>query len=316
MVGKTQYQTSSVLLGDFLSGDNSTVLQIPHYQRGYSWKKDQISDFLSDLFEQSFFPDQYFFGTITTIDKDDSEGVKIFELIDGQQRMTTAIIFLVCIRDIFYEQGSVLKDEVDKEIFNTEIDKSKNEYYKLILDDDDDMFFRDNILKKLSKNKIEELKKERTELDTHVNLRDAYLQIRQEISSILENKKNDTEKTQFLNLLRSTLRKKLIISNLDVEKASKAYTLFNRMNDRGLKLAPADLAKDLILSHIHEEVSSGQGMMTLEDGIKKWRDLERRTKKKKGKMNNYLHHYLVTFHSMESNQDQINKKLEEMEKKH
>lgn len=307
MVGKTEYDTNSFQLGDFLSGDSSTTLQIPHYQRGYSWKEEHVSDFVDDLFVQSNISDQYYFGTITTIDRKESNGVTKFELIDGQQRTTTSLILLTCIRDIFYEMNSTLKDEIEKEIFNMDVDKTKDEHYKLILDDEDDLYFRDIILNKLSKTKIEEIKKERTELDTHVNLKNAYLKIRQHIENKLEDKKTDQEKITFLNLLRTTLRKKFIISNLDVEKPSKAYTLFNRMNDRGLKLAPADLAKDLILSHIDEESRLGTGVMTKDVGIKKWKDLEKQTKKKKGKMNNFIHHYLVTYHSKNPDPDPVKK---------
>lgn len=297
MVGKTEYATGSHQLGDFLSGDSQTSLRIPHYQRGYAWKNEHVSDFMDDLLEQIPCPDQYYFGTMTTIDSGGSQGITQFELIDGQQRITTAIILLVSIRDIFYELNSTLKDEVEKEIFNMDVDKTKSEHYKLILDDDDDMFFRDSILNKVSKDKIAELKTTRTELETHVNLRESYLKIRQVLDENLKDKKTEKEKTDFLNSLRSTLRKKFIISNLDVNNPNKAYTLFNRMNDRGLKLAPADLAKDLILSHVDGEARLGIGIMTRDDGIKKWRELEIKTKKKKGKMNNYIHHYLVAFHS-------------------
>ena len=297
MVGKTQYETGSNLLGEFFSGDFSSTLQIPHYQRGYSWKHQQVIDFMDDLLEQSTFSDQYFFGIITTIDKGISNGVQNFELIDGQQRTTTAIILLVCIRDIFYELNSTLRDEVEKEIFNMDINQTQDEHYKLILDDDDDMFFRDEILNKVSKSKIDDLKKAKTKLDTHVNLRDAYLKIRLALDDELKNKITAQEKTNFLNLIRTTIRKKFIISNLDVADASKAYVLFNRMNDRGLALAPADLAKDLILSSIYEEADKQTGVITLDDGIKKWRELEIKTSKKKGKINNFIHHYLVTFHS-------------------
>ena len=297
MVGKTQYETSSHLLGDFFSGDSSSILRIPHYQRGFSWKHQQVIDFMDDLLEQTTFSDQYFFGIITTIDKGISNGVQNFELIDGQQRTTSTVILLVCVRDIFYELNSTLRDEVEKEIFNMDINQTKDEHYKLILDDDDDMFFRDEILKKVSKSKIQDLKNAKTDLETHVNLRDAYLKIRLALDDELKNKNTDQEKTNFLNLIRTTIRKKFIIANLDVVNASKAYVLFNRMNDRGLALAPADLAKDLILSTIHEEASKQTGVITLADGIKKWRELERKTGKKKGKINNFIHHYLVTFHS-------------------
>ncbi len=297
MVGKTEYETSSLTLGSFLSADDATTLQIPHYQRGYSWKNAQVADFMEDLLEQSTYSYQYYFGTITTINKKESNGSIKFELIDGQQRTTTSIILLTCLRDIFYEMDSPIKDEIDKEIFNMDIDKAKNEHYKLILDDDDDLFFRDNILNKLSKSKVKEIKDEPTELETHVNLKNAYLKIRASLDEELAKKKTDQEKIAFLNKLRSTLRKKFVVSNLDVEDPGRAYTLFNRMNDRGLSLAPTDLAKDFILSQVDAEANAGVGSMTKEVGIKKWVDLENKNKKKKGKMNNYLHHYLVTYHS-------------------
>jgi len=72
------------------------------------------------------------------------------------------------------------------------------------------------------------------------------------------------------------------------------------MNDRGLKLAPTDLAKDLILSKIHEEITAGIGSMTLDDAIQKWRNFEKQSRKSKSLMNSYLHYYLVTYHSQEN----------------
>ena len=58
----------------------------------------------------------------------------------------------------------------------------------------------------------------------------------------------ESEKINYLNHLRSTLRKKFVVTQLKVGKQSQAYVMFNRMNDRGLPLANSDLAKDLILS--------------------------------------------------------------------
>jgi uncharacterized protein with ParB-like and HNH nuclease domain len=300
----TQFDSNSVLLAHFFSSDNSTCLRIPHYQRGYSWKKEHVSQFLSDLMEQSEFTDQYYFGTFTTIGKDlSSLGVFEYELIDGQQRATTSQILLICIRDMFAIQLSALTDEINKEIFNMDLDKTREEHYKLILDDDDNLFFRDNIVNFVPSptlSKIDHLKSCSTPLETHTNLRDSYIQIFTELSNELDKKQTVAEKNSYLNLLRSTLRKKFVISSLGVEKASHAYVMFNRMNDRGLKLAPTDLAKDLILSKINEEITAGTGTMTLDDAIRKWRDFEQKSRKSKSLMNSYLHHYLVTYHSQEN----------------
>mgnify|MGYP003343636484 CR=1 FL=1 len=125
MSTRTQFDTSSTMLGSFFSGDSNTVLQIPHYQRGYSWESEHLDDFFQDLIEQSRLKnEQYFFGTITTIDdkqKQENFDGNWYLLVDGQQRITTSIIFLTCLRDIFYEMNLRTMEEIEKEIFNMDI---------------------------------------------------------------------------------------------------------------------------------------------------------------------------------------------------
>jgi uncharacterized protein with ParB-like and HNH nuclease domain len=64
---------------------------IPVYQRAYSWDKDQWIDFLDDLKEQIQGSNTYFYGNILleTIIEDVE-----YEVIDGQQRLTTLTIFI------------------------------------------------------------------------------------------------------------------------------------------------------------------------------------------------------------------------------
>src|SRR5690606_33208268 len=64
---------------------------IPVYQRAYSWEKEQWNEFLNDLLEQIEGNNNYFFGNILleTIKKD-----LRYEIIDGQQRLTTLTIFI------------------------------------------------------------------------------------------------------------------------------------------------------------------------------------------------------------------------------
>lgn len=71
---------------------------IPVYQRAYSWDKNEWSTFLNDLTEQTLGNNNYFYGNILleTIKKDIE-----YEIIDGQQRLTTLVIFIRCLIDIF-----------------------------------------------------------------------------------------------------------------------------------------------------------------------------------------------------------------------
>ena len=64
---------------------------IPVYQRAYSWEEEQWNAFLEDLVEQAEGENDYFYGNILleTIKKG-----KEYEIIDGQQRLTTLTIFM------------------------------------------------------------------------------------------------------------------------------------------------------------------------------------------------------------------------------
>lgn len=74
---------------------------IPVYQRAYSWEKDQWNEFLNDLLEQTEGNNNYFFGNILleTIKKD----IK-YEIIDGQQRLTTLTIFIRSLLNTLYKR--------------------------------------------------------------------------------------------------------------------------------------------------------------------------------------------------------------------
>lgn len=88
--------------------DNTTlgsVLQthhrfhIPNYQRDYAWGSDQFNDLWEDLKEsveiakESSKPDGHFLGTIVIA----PHGYNAYDLIDGQQRMTTIFMLLTAL---------------------------------------------------------------------------------------------------------------------------------------------------------------------------------------------------------------------------
>ena len=71
--------------------------EVPKFQREYVWKAEQVEALLSDaleaLFDENGSPTQseYFIGSIVAYKDDD-----VFQLIDGQQRITT-LFFTLCI---------------------------------------------------------------------------------------------------------------------------------------------------------------------------------------------------------------------------
>lgn len=89
------------------------ILKIPPYQRPYVWNKPRILQLLDDWLEflnvDGDKPSRYFMGSII-LHYDEQSG--IFNIVDGQQRLTT----LVMIDYIFHDNDSVLvkyKDKID-----------------------------------------------------------------------------------------------------------------------------------------------------------------------------------------------------------
>lgn len=75
----------------FIGGEKATY-EIPIYQRNYAWEKDEISTLVQDIYD-AYKKDSnrpYYIGTLVSYHKGD----RVFEIIDGQQRLTTLRLLL------------------------------------------------------------------------------------------------------------------------------------------------------------------------------------------------------------------------------
>lgn len=76
-------------IGELFSG--KIQFQIPVYQRAYAWDKSNWKTFLEDIQESSRHDNNYSYGSILL--KTIEQGAK-YDIIDGQQRITTLILFM------------------------------------------------------------------------------------------------------------------------------------------------------------------------------------------------------------------------------
>ncbi|WP_367687286.1 DUF262 domain-containing protein [Helicobacter pylori] len=71
------------------------VFEIPSYQRGYAWQKEQLEDFWNDLEHVSKLGNQFHYMHSLTLRESENEfESSAFEIIDGQQRLATSLILL------------------------------------------------------------------------------------------------------------------------------------------------------------------------------------------------------------------------------
>ncbi|MCE5305787.1 DUF262 domain-containing HNH endonuclease family protein [bacterium] len=99
-------KTESHSINDVLA-KNATSFFIPPFQRAYAWGKPEIERYFSDILriiDSELDPKQHdklehFFGTIVI--KEEKEGfANKSVVVDGQQRLTTTLIFLIALRDL------------------------------------------------------------------------------------------------------------------------------------------------------------------------------------------------------------------------
>ncbi len=74
--------------------NEKAIYEVPIYQRNYAWEKEEISALIQDVYD-SYHHQQgnYYIGTLVTYHKGDF----IYEVIDGQQRLTTLNIVLTAL---------------------------------------------------------------------------------------------------------------------------------------------------------------------------------------------------------------------------
>ncbi|MFP6009721.1 DUF262 domain-containing protein [Helicobacter pylori] len=71
------------------------VFEIPSYQRGYAWQKEQLKDFWNDLEHVSKLGDKFhYMHSLTLRELENEFESSAFEIIDGQQRLATSLILL------------------------------------------------------------------------------------------------------------------------------------------------------------------------------------------------------------------------------
>lgn len=85
-----------IAVGELLKQNSEGVplynFYIPSYQRGYRWSTDEVNDLLEDLFEFVYQDAQQKYCLQPIVVKEMSDGK--FEVLDGQQRLTTIFIIL------------------------------------------------------------------------------------------------------------------------------------------------------------------------------------------------------------------------------
>ena len=208
---------------------------VPEYQREYVWGAEQVEQLLEDIKSELADSDpehapEYFIGSIVVCPGQR----KVFDLIDGQQRMTTLFLILCALRDQIKEKGETPPGALGPQIAATSTDVSGRDVYRYRLD----LQYEDsrNILVNIADGKPDEISDVTTRSIT--NIREAYYVVR----TFLGQFKNVDELRSFYGYVNNKVK----LIRIQTEDVTRALKIFETINDRGVGLDSMDLLKNLL----------------------------------------------------------------------
>lgn len=274
-------------------GNADSYYQIPDYQRPYSWEDEQIEQLWDDLYSAMGSGDEsYFLGSMILIAKEE-----YFEVVDGQQRLTTLTILFCVIRDLY---GNELR-ELDEKLINRIQDAIKSlvegkHRVKLITQSHYQNDFEQEILNGVRFPSIKLTKKQR-EKNKFIN---AALILKEKLEELKSNGGVVSIK-QFADYLL----KKVEMITITCSKQEYAIKLFQVLNTRGLDLSPADLIKSHLYGKLSAEIEKQQFIST-------WREVETLSKLMDEPITDlltYYEYYLLAQNPKRSLYEELTKKF-------
>lgn len=213
---------------------------VPDYQRPYAWMGRQLDDFFNDLIkfmntDGLSKEDFYLFGQIII----HREG-EIYNIVDGQQRMATSIIFLCALRDYIKDHYPSEESLLNK--INNAIGFDDEEGFRLKMGKINQEFFHDYV------QCADHEKKPKTCYDNLV--KDAYLNLHSKIRSYGIEGNIDG-----LRRVANTFLNYFHVSCVETSKLSQAFVIFETLNSRGMPLDTQDLLKNRFFCYLGEKYS-------------------------------------------------------------
>ncbi len=233
-------------------------LIVPDYQRGFDWNQSHVDDLWEDL---KYYlkkdidgeREDFFVGTVILKTPDENATDRRYEIVDGQQRLTSFYLLCIALRQKFKELNNTDKvRDIDRDFLNSYDDddvrspkllgtKKIREFLRFISNKDwDNKFPTKDDFPDIHGSTINAINRIlRTSIKSHQDELDG----NGSTSEALDEK-------ALIGLYRVIKRIKIIV--LQVETYERAFYLFETTNARGKALEPGDLLKNHLFRTIDE----------------------------------------------------------------
>lgn len=231
-----------------LLSDSSADFLIPDYQRPYAWTEEQCQILWDDIFEFAFpngnhedfdKQEEYFLGSVVAFRNESRQ----FEIIDGQQRLTTFMLLLRAFYNYYnnmkHAQAISLKNQIEKCLWKTdEFGQSIKTELKITSDvaTDDD---KEEFLEILRTGNIDT----RAKSQYAINFRFFEKLIQKFL----------TEYPSYFDYMPARILMNCAVLFVEADTQDTALRIFSTLNDRGLPLSDADIFKSILYKTYKEQ---------------------------------------------------------------
>lgn len=245
------YPTASLSISELLSGPY--LLNIPIFQRPYSWGREQAEQLLNDLIEAAGIgfdgeaDRDYFLGAVVLMDAPGVETTRLsprmsqreFGIIDGQQRLITIMTLLAVLRDLEVDPRTSVAKRVRAMLVAQRGSRFfRTERFRLRLSGPERAVFEENVLQPggtmLAVDVVGASLQEATLLD-----------VRDRFRATLQELPRSTRKT--LAEFVADRCYVVVIVGTDIDRSHQMFVV---LNERGKKLQRNDILKSDILSRL------------------------------------------------------------------
>ena len=215
---------------------SDSYIFVPNYQRAYSWDTDvksnpkQVNQFLIDLENHilSATSSKYYLGHFLF---EESSNEDNYGVIDGQQRLTTIVIFVSALFKVLKSRREISSSE--EKIYNKLIrERDGICHFKTV--DYDNQFFLDYVIEQNTVNPILKTESQR-------RIKEAFDFFCKEL-----NVKTEDELLKLLDVIQSASCSTYVIA-----RESDAIQMFIFQNDRGKKPTNLEKVKAQFMFHVH-----------------------------------------------------------------
>ena len=236
-------------VANILSTDMLKIYDIPRYQREYTWNQRDWANLYDDITQNDA---GYFLGSFIVVNGTVNSKMDTihYEVIDGQQRLTTLSLFLAAL----YARIMEHKDSIDDDMMLDDIRPLRN---RLILKSDKSMT---RVIPQVQNHNLEDYRwilKEHIGLDA-VMQKPKFLGLRKmskAFNYFYDRLGEDVGSRNGIECVRCLLDIcrlvcSAVVVQITVDSHADAYTLFASLNNRGVPLSAVDLIKNMLLGKV------------------------------------------------------------------